>query len=108
MNTYDVELGDQAKDVENETDPGSPNTKLRGEWKVIGGTSGTSPGGTESDVSKADGAPGQEVGETRKSQKPVEDLASLWCKVDIGEETEEKDEDECNVWATLFVNLSTP
>lgn len=59
-------------------------------------------------MGKADGSPGEEVGETGKGQEPVEDVITLWCQVDIGQKTEGKGGNQSNVWATLLVDLSSP
>lgn len=60
----------------------------------------------ETDVSQADGAPGEEGGETRKGQKPVENLASfLGDKLEIGNWGECEDEADRDEGSRSLINL---
>jgi len=53
-----------------------------------------SPGLTETDVSKADGAPGEEGSKTRQVEQPGEDDLTGGDKVHVGESTPNEDEDD--------------
>lgn len=102
-----VELGDEAEDVEAETQPRSDCSEHGSEWQVVGGATSSLPRRSETDVSEADTSPSEEVGESGKGEKPVEDSSSILGLVDVCETAEEKDDDQHNPRATFLINLGT-
>ena len=103
----DVELGDEAENVERETDPGPDGTEHGSEGEVVGRTAVHGPSFAEADVRVADAAPGEEVGEAGDGQKPGEDGASVVGFIDVGEAAEEEGYDEHDVGTTFRVNAGT-
>ena len=99
----DVELGNETKNVEAETDPGADDAEHCCEGQVVGRAAVHGPGFAEADVREADTAPGKEVGEAGDGEQPGEDGASVLGFVDVGQAAEEKGYDEHNVRATLGV-----
>jgi len=103
----DVELGDEAEDVERETDPGPDCAEHGSEREVVGRAAVHGPRLAEADVGVADAAPGEEVGETGDGQKPSEDGAAVFGFVDVGEAAEKEGHDEHDVGTTFGVNAGT-
>ena len=68
----DVELSDEDKHDEDNTEPRSINTTKSLERQLIGRVALDSPSSSESDVAKADGEPGEEGGETGQGHEPAD------------------------------------
>lgn len=68
----DVELNDEDKDDENNTEPRPIDATQSPERQLVGGVALDLPSSSESDVAKADGKPSEQGGETRQGQEPVD------------------------------------
>lgn len=99
------ELGDEDNDVETEAEPGADEAGLGGEGELVEGVALDVPGATEANVSKADGAPGEDRGETRQCQHPVEGLVLLAGGGEEGEETEDRSEGNTGHGTAAAVNV---
>ena len=100
----DVEGSDESDDIQEETQVRSIDTKHGGEWQLIKLTASKLPRAAVADVGQVDGSPGEEGGESRQGQQPVESDATLWCQGDVCEESEDQRKSQGNVWATVLVN----
>jgi len=100
-------LGDEAEDVESQTDPGTDCAEHGSEWQVISGSAILSPGLAESNVCEADGAPGEEVGETGDGKQPGKDGSTGFGLIDVSEAAEKESKDQDDVWTTLLINACT-
>lgn len=64
------------------------------EGDLVGGVAVVGPGLAEADVGEADGAPGEQSGQRRQREEPVEHNLALRVKVDVGQQT--KDENDAH------------
>lgn len=103
----DVELGNEAENVEHETDPGPDRAEHGSEREVVGRAAVHGPRLAEADVRVADATPGEEVGETGDGEQPREDGAAVVGFVDVGEAAEEEGHDEHDVGTTFRVDAGT-
>lgn len=100
-----VELGDKADDVEEETNVTSDDTKLGLVRKLLKSAARVCPTLAETNVRKVDATPDKEVGETGKGQKPGEENATSSSQVNESQETEGHLEDDGRDRATLLVDV---
>ena len=103
----DVELGNEAEDVEPETDPGADGAEHGRERQVVGGAAVHGPRFAEADMREADAAPGEEVGQPGDGQQPGEDGASGRGFVDVSQAAEEQGDDEDYVGTAFGVDAGT-
>jgi len=101
----DVELGDEAEDVERETDPRSGGTEHGSERQVVSGAASSSPSLSESDMGKADTSPREEVGQTGQGEEPGEDSPSILSLVDVCKTAEKEYDNQYNPRSTFLINL---
>ena len=87
----DVELGDQDEDDEPRSDVTSVDTSDGGEGELLDRVTLDLPRSSESDVGDADGQPGEQCGETRQGDEPVEHGATDIGKVDVGDGAKDED-----------------
>lgn len=99
------ELGDQHQAVEDETDPGANDTGLRAESQLIQAVALNLPGATESDVSEADGAPGEDGRETGDGHHPSKGNSLLVRGSQEAEQTEGGGDADGPERATLAVDV---
>lgn len=85
-------LSDEDEDVEGETEPRAGNTTDGSEGDLVNGVAVVLPGAAETNVGKADGAPGEEGSQGGKVEEPVEDDNTLGINVDVGEATANADD----------------
>ena len=78
-------LSNEAEHVEREAEIGAPDAADGLEGDLIERVALLLPGVAEADVGEADGAPGEERGETGQGQKPVEHGRAVGVEVDVGE-----------------------
>lgn len=101
-----VELSDEDEDDEEGTEHGTVNATGGAEGELLSGVSLGLPCLTETNVGDANGEPGEEGGETRKSEEPVEDSSTdVGGQVDVGDGGEAEDEDERVERATGLVDV---
>lgn len=105
-NDSEAYLSDENNHDEEETEPRSIDTTDSVEGDLVQGVAVIGPGFSESNVGQADGTPGEQGGETRKSKEPVEDDGTLSVQVDIGEGTKENDDADGGEGATTSVNVA--
>jgi hypothetical protein len=86
-------LSDEHEEDEEETEPRTVDTGDSLEGNLIESVTMVLPRAAEANVSKADGAPGEESGKTRKRKQPVEDLLTSGSQVHVPKKTECKDGD---------------
>jgi len=79
--------GGQDKNAEDETDPCTSDTEDSLERNLVKGVSLKSPSLAETNVSKADGAPGEESSKTGKREEPVEDNLSVSVQSNVCQST---------------------
>lgn len=102
--TYDVELGDENEDDEDESEPGADHAAESEEGELLKRVALLDPSAPEADagekrrssvsslseedhsdvLAQANRSPGEESGQARKSEEPVKDDASLRKDVDAG------------------------
>jgi hypothetical protein len=87
-----VESCDEDENTEDKTEPRAIDTTDGVEGDLVESVTVVGPGLAEADVGKADGAPGEESGETGKSKQPVEDGDTGRGEVDETEAAADKDE----------------
>lgn len=88
-------LGDKGKDIEEKTEPASPDTADSLERNLVKGVSVVLPGLAETNVRKADGAPSEKGGKTGEREKPVEHNTTAGAQADVRNGTESNDKDDC-------------
>jgi len=103
----DVERGYKAKNVKDQTEPAAPRTEKCNIWQLLKAAAIVVPSTSEAQMGPADTTPGEEVAETRKSEKPVEELSS-----NTGGLVDESEQGECQLKSdgcegpTFPVNIS--
>lgn len=60
---------------------------------------------SESNVAQTDTAPGEQGGETGKSQEPVEDVTTAGADIDVGDRTKDQDGEDGEQGSTRLVNV---
>ncbi|KFY08314.1 hypothetical protein V492_06342, partial [Pseudogymnoascus sp. VKM F-4246] len=100
-----VEGGDEAENVEGESDPRAGDAEHGRERQLVETTTSQLPRATVADVGEADGAPGEEGGETRQREEPVKGLETLGGETDEGEEAEGQGEGHGDPRAAVLVDL---
>lgn len=101
----DVELGDENKDDEEGTEARAVDTAEGTEGKLLDRVTLGLPGLTETNVCNTDREPGEQCGETRQSDEPVEDLGADVGNVDVRKRSKGADEDEGPERTTGLVNV---
>lgn len=99
------ELGDEDKAVEDEAEVGADDTRLRGEGELVESVALELPRATEPDMAEADGAPGEDGGETGESHHPGEGFALLGRGGEVAKETEEGGDGDADDRAAAAVNV---
>lgn len=108
MSTYNVELGDKDQSDQDRANPTTVHTTESAEGEFLERVTLDLPGRPEADVSHADGAPCEECRETRESQKPVENVATLLGdQLEIRERREGEDEEDRHEGPGGLVDLKT-
>lgn len=90
---------------EDETEPRSVDTSGGSEGKLLDGVTLNLPSLSESNVTHADGHPGENGGQTRKSQEPIKDLTTVSGDVHVGNGSEDQDGDDRGQRSTGLVNV---
>lgn len=101
-----VEGSNQAQNAERQADPATPDTTSRLVGNLIKRVSMGLPSIAEANVRGANGAPDEEVGETRERQEPREDGALVRSQADEGQQTESDLEQHAPNGAALVVDVS--
>lgn len=97
--------GQEHQNTQNQSNPGAPNTKDGAEGELIKGVAVILPGRAEADMGQADGAPGEESGQTGQSLEPVEHLRTVVVDVDIAEASKQQQDDHGEQRATRAIDI---
>lgn len=82
------------ENVKRQSEVRAPDAADGLEGDLVGGVAVVGPGLAEADVGEADGAPGEQSGQRRQREEPVEHNLALRVKVDVGQQT--KDENDAH------------
>lgn len=99
------ELSNEYEDVEDEANPGAEDAWLAAESELVKGVALPLPSGAEANMRETDAAPGEDRGEARKRQHPVESGSLLAGSSEEGEKTNDRGESYGHDWATFAIDV---
>ncbi|GKT53638.1 LOW QUALITY PROTEIN: hypothetical protein ColTof3_00977 [Colletotrichum tofieldiae] len=100
-----VEGGDEAKNVQEQTDGAAPDAQGHLVGDLVEGVALHLPGHAHADVRQANGAPDEEVRETRKGEEPGKDGAAVGRLADEGEQTKGNLNQDAPDGATMLIDV---
>lgn len=100
-----IELGNEHKNDEDETEPRTVDASNGLEGDLVQSVAVVLPGGTEANVGHADGAPGEQSGQTRQRLEPGEDDGTARAQVDVGQATKDQDSADGEQRSSGLVNV---
>lgn len=98
-------LSSKDDEADEQPNPGSGNTKDCSEWDFIERVSVILPCGAETDMSQADGGPGEENSKSRECLQPVEYSRSRGVEVDVGKGSSKEHDDGRRETAAGAINV---
>lgn len=98
-------MSNETEDVQDQSEPRSQDTSGTSEWNLLQGVSLSLPCRPEPDVAETDRTPSEEGGESRERKQPVEDGATAWGNVDVGEESKDEGEKESGEGSSHSVDV---